>query len=183
MGNLSQTGDNGGITEYHIKKVNKNSVHFFGVDPEIDPTEGIDKEKLIECKSCGEFLSWVNYNFVLKGCTTTLKKTLNSRTCKSCTNKHSRELNKLKKENPKPPKGTKCTIDECNNTDLHLDHNHETGEFRGWICTNHNTGIGKIGDTLEDSIKILKYLLKTENNEEIKIKSKKEIKMVLNECF
>ena len=120
MRNLSQTGDNGGITEYYRKKVNKNSVYFFGVDPEIDPTEGIDKEKLIECKSCGEFLSWGNYNFVLKGCTTTLKKTLNSRTCKSCTNKHSKELNKLKKENPKPPKGTKCTIDECNNTDLHF---------------------------------------------------------------
>ena len=48
MSNLSQTGDNGGITEYHLKKVNKNSVYFFGVDPEIDPTEGIDKEKFAQ---------------------------------------------------------------------------------------------------------------------------------------
>jgi hypothetical protein len=29
---------------------------------------------------------------------------------------------------------------------LHLDHDHITGEFRGWLCHNCNTGIGKLRD-------------------------------------
>jgi hypothetical protein len=32
---------------------------------------------------------------------------------------------------------------------LHLNHDHDTGEFRGWACWHRNAGIGKLGDTPE----------------------------------
>jgi hypothetical protein len=43
---------------------------------------------------------------------------------------------------------------------LHLDHDHETGEFRGWLCWHCNTGIGKLGDTPDGLRNALDYLLK-----------------------
>ena len=41
---------------------------------------------------------------------------------------------------------------------LALDHNHTTGEFRGWLCTNCNTGIGKLGDNLQGLERAMEYL-------------------------
>ena len=40
---------------------------------------------------------------------------------------------------------------------LHLDHDHSTGDFRGWLCSNCNRGIGLLRD--EDGVqKALDYL-------------------------
>jgi hypothetical protein len=41
---------------------------------------------------------------------------------------------------------------------LHLDHCHETGIFRGWLCSNCNTGLGLIGDSIEAVERILAYV-------------------------
>lgn len=41
---------------------------------------------------------------------------------------------------------------------LSLDHNHKTGEFRGWLCILCNTGIGSLGDSVEGLIKAIRYL-------------------------
>jgi hypothetical protein len=41
---------------------------------------------------------------------------------------------------------------------LHLDHDHITGKFRGWLCNNCNLGIGKLGDSLEGLNKAMNYL-------------------------
>lgn len=38
------------------------------------------------------------------------------------------------------------TITIENNRDVNLDHDHATGEIRGWICNNCNTGIGALND-------------------------------------
>jgi hypothetical protein len=40
----------------------------------------------------------------------------------------------------------------------HLDHDHITGEFRGWLCSTCNTGIGHLGDTIDAIKAALKYL-------------------------
>jgi len=42
---------------------------------------------------------------------------------------------------------------------LVVDHDHLTGEFRGHICKNCNTGIGKLDDSVEGVMKALLYLL------------------------
>lgn len=44
------------------------------------------------------------------------------------------------------------------NKTLHLDHNHDTGKFRGWLCFDCNTGIGKLGDDIEGLLIAVQYL-------------------------
>lgn len=41
---------------------------------------------------------------------------------------------------------------------LHLDHDHDTGEFRGWLCFTCNTAIGKLGDSIDGLMKAVRYL-------------------------
>ena len=41
---------------------------------------------------------------------------------------------------------------------LHLDHCHETGAFRGWLCFSCNTGLGKLGDSIEGLERAIAYL-------------------------
>lgn len=45
-----------------------------------------------------------------------------------------------------------------------IDHNHETGLFRGLICHRCNKGLGLLGDTVEGVQNALNYLLKHEKN-------------------
>jgi hypothetical protein len=39
-----------------------------------------------------------------------------------------------------------------------LDHEHETGRIRGLLCTKCNTGLGKLGDSIEGLERALAYL-------------------------
>src|ERR1700722_2852769 len=41
---------------------------------------------------------------------------------------------------------------------LGLDHDHDTGQFRGWLCDNCNRGIGMLGDTLLGAQHAVEYL-------------------------
>ena len=40
----------------------------------------------------------------------------------------------------------------------HLDHDHVTGKFRGWLCNQCNLGIGHLGDSIEGLERALAYL-------------------------
>jgi hypothetical protein len=41
---------------------------------------------------------------------------------------------------------------------LHNDHDHKQKKFRGWLCSNCNTGIGLLGDSLAGLAKATNYL-------------------------
>ena len=41
---------------------------------------------------------------------------------------------------------------------LACDHDHQTGEYRGWLCKNCNTGLGLLGDDAEGLRRMLAYL-------------------------
>ena len=41
-----------------------------------------------------------------------------------------------------------------------LDHCHETGDFRGWLCKKCNTGLGLLGDNVTELSRAIKYLSK-----------------------
>jgi hypothetical protein len=62
---------------------------------------------------------------------------------------------------PPYPETENC---ECCSTKLlggvktHLDHDHETGKFRGWLCNRCNRGLGYFGDTIEGLEMALRYL-------------------------
>lgn len=48
---------------------------------------------------------------------------------------------------------------------LAFDHCHDTGEFRGWLCSNCNVGIGKLGDNLAGVKMAVAYLKRTQRTE------------------
>lgn len=49
------------------------------------------------------------------------------------------------------------------NYSLHYDHDHKTGAFRGWICLQCNTAIGKLGDDIDGVLNAVKYLKRSKD--------------------
>jgi hypothetical protein len=41
---------------------------------------------------------------------------------------------------------------------LDLDHDHETGKFRGWLCNTCNRGVGMLGDNVHGIMRAMSYL-------------------------
>ena len=91
-----------------------------------------------------------------------------NRNCHDCSSEERKKLqkikNKIKEQYPQPSYMTKCIqckrvvyeksedipdgVDGANGP-WQVDHDHETGKFRGHICKLCNTGTGMIGDTEE----------------------------------
>jgi hypothetical protein len=63
---------------------------------------------------------------------------------------------------PDPTRAVPLTCECCgsspNKRSLNLDHDHVTGLFRGWLCDNCNTGIGRLGDSINGLLRAIKYL-------------------------
>lgn len=56
-----------------------------------------------------------------------------------------------------------CGVPEIECTrKLSMDHDHATGQFRGWLCGNCNHILGKSGDSSEHLLKAARYLKKVE---------------------
>lgn len=47
---------------------------------------------------------------------------------------------------------------------LCMDHDHETGKFRGWLCRKCNAAEGMLGDNIEGLESALRYLRNTVSN-------------------
>lgn len=59
----------------------------------------------------------------------------------------------------KRPKLDRCEV--CGSAyKINLDHNHETNEFRGWLCFECNIALGKAGDNPRILRKLAEYLEK-----------------------
>lgn len=110
--------------------------------------------KLIETKTCiycnltkdiNEFPKHIHY-----------KDNLDSR-CRTCIKKHSNIVKNIRKYAPEKPERCEC----CNEIPIKwcLDHDHTTETFRGWLCDQCNTGIGKLGDNVNGIVNALNYLL------------------------
>jgi Zn finger protein HypA/HybF involved in hydrogenase expression len=91
--------------------------------------------------------------------------------CKSCAKEKSNTRKLLEKTYPRPTNSDyKCPI--CDKTEVELkendrwndrsvwclDHNHDTLEFRGWICNNCNIAIGRLNDSPEIALSAYRYL-------------------------
>ena len=97
--------------------------------------------------------------------------------CDPCAKATSKELAEIKKvllkDHPRPEYGESCDL--CGKPvykhkreipegvdgrwGWQCDHDHESKEFRGWLCKSCNTGLGGIGDTIESVENALRYLL------------------------
>ncbi len=92
--------------------------------------------------------------------------------CKKCNNILSKQRKQLKKQHGLPPNNYACPICGRSENEISsgggnkstrwvLDHNHDTNQFRGWLCHNCNMGIG----AFKDSVDILKKAIEYLNNE------------------
>lgn len=143
--------------------------------------DGTQKEPTKECAYCGEELplSYFNYN---KG-----RHDGYDHRCKKCQYEKSKEVAELKKLAPPMPENCDCCGIHINditkgrrNKKFSCDHDHETGEFRGWLCPNCNSGIGGLQDTIDGVITALVYLLK---NKPFYVKIKKLFKIILCQIY
>jgi hypothetical protein len=84
------------------------------------------------------------------------EKAYNKRMKHHCLNTYGITLEEYKKR-----MSTSSSCEICSSTEnLSYDHNHDTEDFRGVLCNKCNRSIGQLGDTLEDMIKVVRYLSK-----------------------
>ena len=79
------------------------------------------------------------------------------RVCQKCRSFLSKVAHNLRKINPHPGKDSPCPICLRSN-DLVLDHDHETSEFRGYICSRCNTALGFFEDNYTFITRAVEYL-------------------------
>ncbi len=93
------------------------------------------------------------------------------RTCRTCVRGQMTLVYQLKKENPYPKEDYKCPICDrgieeigmYNQRKLQkwvLDHDHDKGTFRGWVCHHCNVGLGAFRDNLTRLKKAVIYMTK-----------------------
>jgi hypothetical protein len=131
----------------------------------IQKLKEIPKGKM-ECTKCKKIYPTSHFGWVRRGEAGTYN--INTRVCRTCVNKNASIVHQLKKIYPYP-KHSKC--DCCSKkAKLHLDHNYSNQKFRGWLCSECNTGIGKLGDNIVGLKRALRYLLKANELKQIPIK-------------
>ena len=97
------------------------------------------------------------------------------RTCKSCKSGHDKVIYKLRKENPYPDEDYCCPICKRGIEEIGkygqprlqtwvLDHCHDSDTFRGWLCSNCNTGLGGFQDNADNVSRAYEYLIKHRMN-------------------
>ncbi len=61
---------------------------------------------------------------------------------------------------PTRPQPTHCELDgrPLEPGKIHLDHDHTTGAFRGWLCNRCNLALGHLGDNIKGLERALAYL-------------------------
>lgn len=57
------------------------------------------------------------------------------------------------------PEVCECCGSKGKSKTIHWDHDHKTGEFRGWICNGCNASLGHLKDSIDRIRKLEKYLL------------------------
>jgi len=79
--------------------------------------------------------------------------------CNVCYAKAKRDVRKARRGAGPPP--DRCEICE-RAAPVQFDHDHITGEFRGWLCHTCNTALGGLGDNREGLLRALAYLERAE---------------------
>jgi hypothetical protein len=106
------------------------------------------------CRRCGEEREEKDFRV----CGHTIQGELRAKTCRFCVNKEAKLLHRLHKE--VGPPAPSCSI--CLRVGrTQLDHDHTTGDFRGWVCGACNRGLGELGDNLASLRRALAYLLRS----------------------
>ena len=115
----------------------------------------------LECNDCGVVQPVDNFQQMPSG---EIK-----RKCKSCKRKQLQLVDHLRTLHTYPDENYLCPICQRNIKEIGrkgqprmqmwvLDHCHDTETFRGWVCSNCNTGLGAFKDDVEKITKAKNYL-------------------------
>ena len=118
-------------------------------------------EGCLECNDCGIVPPVDNFQQMAAG---EIK-----RKCNTCKRNQSGLVRHLKTLHPYPDEAYCCPICDRDIKELGrkgqirlqswvLDHCHDTETFRGWVCSNCNTGLGAFKDDVEKITKAKNYL-------------------------
>mgnify|MGYP003661081454 CR=1 FL=1 len=133
---------------------------------EIMTEHGPIRNKDTQCSVCWELKGPFGFTYYAHRKTKDGCRLMVNTNCKVCAGKRSKELRKILKKFKhlkRPPFGDPCeSCEKPVHRNWQLDHDHETGKFRGWLCKQCNTGIGSIGDTLDAVEKMRNYLIRAE---------------------
>ena len=111
-----------------------------------------------ECKECHEILPLIAFTtHIQRGDGAYILRKI----CRECDTIDKREQREVKKN--APPKPECCDCCHKKTKKLQLDHKHGTLIFKGWVCTDCNSGIGKLRDNLEGVLRGALYLEKDKN--------------------
>lgn len=86
-----------------------------------------------------------------------------SQGCNVCAVERARDWHRKKRETAagsKKPANCEVCGEAQTPKNMHFDHDHETGKFRGWLCTKCNTALGLANDSPELLLKLALYLEK-----------------------
>tara|TARA_R100001132_G_C3235433_1_gene68302 strand:- start:60 stop:506 length:447 start_codon:yes stop_codon:yes gene_type:complete len=136
--------------------------------------KSIDKSKGTKiCIKCEEEKS--SEDFVLLYSMSVAGKPQYSRVCLRCEAIRKRQVRSLRATSSYPPEGYVCPIclktpeeiipqTNGTTTPFVLDHNHDTGNFKGWICGKCNSALGFFEDNTNHVRRALKYLEECEES-------------------
>ena len=80
--------------------------------------------------------------------------------CKQCVSEETKIRNNLRKEYAAENESICHCCGGTHHKSLVVDHCHDTGNYRGWLCEPCNFAIGHLGDNIEGVKKAVKYLEK-----------------------
>ena len=111
-----------------------------------------------ECKECHEIFPLIAFTtHIQRGDGAYILRKI----CRECDTIYKREQREVKKN--APPKPECCDCCHKKTKKLQRDHIHGTFIFRGWVCPDCNTGMGKLGDNLEGVLQAAIYLENDKN--------------------
>ena len=116
------------------------------------------------CSDCKKEFCVYNFGvaYMLKSGT----KIYNS-SCKPCKSRQRRDVARAKKLiGVAPPIGTPCSA--CHKPQskrLCCDHDHKTGQFRGWLCNKCNKALGMLNEDKDSVVQLLEYLHDAEDGD------------------
>ena len=114
------------------------------------------KEETKVCRDCQQRLTIFEFEKNQKSIAGKISRRGSCRNCRSSKKPiPSRARNEFEKISPMPPIGKNFTCPICHKTimrqfknDVVLDHSHESGEIRGWICRQCNSSIGMLDENI-----------------------------------
>lgn len=125
------------------------------------------KEETKVCRDCQQRLSIFEFEKNQKSIAGKISRRGSCRNCRSSKKPiPSRARIEFEKLSPMPPIGKNFTCPICQKTimrqfknDVVLDHSHESGEIRGWICRQCNSSIGMLDENVSVMERAIKWVL------------------------